>query len=293
MSLTAKSLEHPDQFVRRHIGPDAQETNAMLALLGHQQLDELIDAAVPKKIRLPKKLNLPAARSEHAALAELKRIASENKVFRSFIGQGYYDTITPPVIQRNVLENPGWYTQYTPYQAEISQGRLEALLNFQTMVTDLTALDIANASMLDEATAAAEAMMMSHRFKAAEGRNVFFVSENCHPQNIEVVRTRGAALGVEVVVGNHETFAFSEKVFGALVQYPDTFGAIHDYSGFAEKAHAAGAMLTVATDLLALTLIKPPGEFGADIAVGSAQRFGVPLGYGGPHAAFFATRDEF
>jgi len=293
MSLTAKSLEHPDQFVRRHIGPDAQSTSAMLALLGHQNLDELIDAAVPKKIRLLKKLNLPAARSEHEALAELKRIASENKLFRSFIGQGYYDTITPPVIQRNVLKNPGWYTQYTPYQAEISQGRLEALLNFQTLVTDLTALDIANASMLDEATAAAEAMMMSHRFKGADGRNVFFVSENCHPQNIEVVRTRGAALGVEVVVGNHATFAFSEKVFGALVQYPDTFGAIHDFTGFAEKAHTAGAMLTVATDLLALTLLKPPGEFGADIAVGSAQRFGVPLGYGGPHAAFFATRDEF
>ena len=293
MSLTENFLKHPDEFVRRHIGPNSKEAGEMLALLGFKNLDELIDAAVPKKIRSAKKLNLPAAQSEFAALAELKKIAAENKVFCSFIGQGYYDCITPPVIQRNVLENPGWYTQYTPYQAEISQGRLEALLNFQTTVTDLTALDIANASMLDEATAAAEAMMMSHRLKAVDGRNVFFVSENCHPQNIEVVRTRGAALGIEIVVGNHETFSFTEKVFGALVQYPDTFGAIHDYSGFAEKAHAAGAMLTVATDLLALTLIKPPGEFGADIAVGSAQRFGVPLGYGGPHAAFFATRDEF
>jgi glycine dehydrogenase len=292
MSLTAKSLAHPDQFVRRHIGPNAAETSAMLALLGHQNLDELIDAAVPKKIRLPKKLNLPAARSEFDALAELKRIAGENKVFRSFIGQGFYDTITPPVIQRNVLENPGWYTQYTPYQAEISQGRLEALLNFQTLVTDLTAMDIANASMLDEATAAAEAMMMCHRFKGADGRNVFFVSETCHPQNLEVVQTRAKAQGIQVVVGNHETFAFTDKVFGALVQYPDTFGAIHDFSGFAEKAHAAGALFTVATDLLALTLIQPPGEFGADIAVGSAQRFGVPLGYGGPNAGFFATRDE-
>jgi glycine dehydrogenase len=291
MSLTQNILNHPDQFIRRHIGPNAQETSAMLALLGQKNLDELIDAAVPKKIRLEKKMNLPAARSEHAALAELKKIAAENKVFRSFIGQGYYDCITPPVIQRNVLENPGWYTQYTPYQAEISQGRLEALLNFQTMVTDLTALDIANASMLDEATAAAEAMTMSLRLR--DGRNIFFVSENCHPQNIEVVRSRAKALGIEIVVGNHETFAFTDKVFGALVQYPDTFGAIHDYSGFAEKVHAAGAMLTVATDLLALTLIKPPGEFGADIAIGSAQRFGVPLGYGGPHAAFFATRDEF
>ena len=290
-NAAADPLAHPDQFVRRHIGPNAAETSEMLALLGHKTLDGLIDAAVPRKIRLGKKLNLPAARSEHDALAELRRIANESKVFRSFIGQGYYDTITPPVIQRNVLENPGWYTQYTPYQAEISQGRLEALLNFQTMVTDLTALDIANASMLDEATAAAEAMTMSLRLR--DGRNIFFVSETCHPQNIEVVRARAKALGIEIVVGNHETFAFSEKVFGALVQYPDTFGAIHDYAGFAEKAHAAGAMLTVATDLLALTLIKPPGEFGADIAVGSAQRFGVPLGYGGPHAAFFATRDEF
>ena len=298
MALTENPTDYPDKFVRRHIGPNANETREMLAQIGFKNLDEMIDAAVPPKIRLGRKLNLPAAKSEFEALAELRQIASENKVFRSFIGQGYYDTITPPVIQRNVLENPGWYTQYTPYQAEISQGRLEALLNFQTMVTDLTAMDIANASLLDEATACAEAMMMSHRLKSGSAgdspaRNVFFVSDACHPQNIEVVRTRGVALGVEVVVGNHETFSFSDKVFGALVQYPDTFGAIHDFSGFAEKAHAAGAMLTVATDLLALTLIKPPGEFGADIAVGSAQRFGVPLGYGGPHAAFFATRDEF
>ncbi|HEY3761821.1 MAG TPA: aminomethyl-transferring glycine dehydrogenase [Verrucomicrobiae bacterium] len=293
MSLTQNFLAHPDRFVRRHIGPNAEETCEMLALLGHKNLDELVNAAVPQKIRLKKKLNLPAAKSEFDAVAELRRVASENKVYRSFIGQGYYDCITPPVIQRNVLENPGWYTQYTPYQAEISQGRLEALLNFQTMVTDLTAMDIANASLLDESTACAEAMMMSHRLKGDDARNTFFISENCHPQNIEVVRTRGIALGVEIVVGNHETFSFNDKVFGALTQYPDTFGAIHDYSGLAEKVHAAGGMLTVATDLLALTLIKPPGEFGADIAVGSAQRFGVPLGYGGPHAAFFATRDEF
>jgi glycine dehydrogenase len=291
MDLTEGVLRHSDQFVRRHIGPNEKEAGEMLALLGRQNLDELIDAAVPKKIRVAKKLNLPAARSEFDALAELKKISSENKVFRSFIGQGYYDTITPPVIQRNVLENPGWYTQYTPYQAEISQGRLEALLNFQTMVSELTSLDIANASMLDEATAAAEAMTMSHRLK--DGRSVFFISETCHPQTIEVVRSRAHALKIEVIIGNHENFAFNDQVFGALVQYPDTFGAIHDYSGFTEKAHAAGAMVTVATDLLALTLIKPPGEFGADIAVGSAQRFGVPLGYGGPHAAFFATRDEF
>ena len=290
-NAVADPLAHPDKFVRRHIGPNTVETSEMLELLGQKSLDGLIDAAVPNQIRLKKNLNLPAARSEFEALAALRRIAGENKVFRSFIGQGYYDTITPPVIQRNVLENPGWYTQYTPYQAEISQGRLEALLNFQTMASELTALDIANASMLDEATAAAEAMTMSLRLR--DGRNVFFVSENCHPQNIEVVRARARALGIEIVVGDHETFAWSEKVFGALVQYPDTYGAIHDFTSFTKQAHAAGALVTVATDLLALTLIQPPGEFGADIAVGSAQRFGVPLGYGGPHAAFFATRDEF
>jgi glycine dehydrogenase len=291
MDLTDSCLKHPDTFVHRHIGPNESETKEMLSLFGLKNVDELVGAAVPKKIRLEKKLNLPAALSEFEALGELKKIAAENKVFRSFIGMGYYDCITPPVIQRNVLENPGWYTQYTPYQAEISQGRLESLLNFQTMIADLTALPFANASLLDEATACAEAMTMSHALK--DGRNIFFVSENCHPQNIEVVRTRAEALEIEVVVGNHEKYQFTDKVFGALVQYPDTFGAIHDYSSFVQQAHAAGALVTVATDLLALTLIKPPGEFGADIAVGSAQRFGVPLGYGGPHAAFFATRDEF
>ncbi len=284
-------LASTDKFVHRHIGPNAAETRAMLKILGFDSIDALTDAAVPKQIRLGKPLNLPAAQTEPEALRDLKSVASQNQVFRSFIGMGYSDCITPPVIQRNVLENPGWYTQYTPYQAEISQGRLEALLNFQTMIVELTALDIANASLLDEATACAEAMHLCHAMK--DDRNVFFVSSNCHPQNIEVVQTRAKALGIEVAVGDHTTFAFNEKVFGTLVQYPDTFGAIHDYAGFAEKAHAAGAMVAVATDLLALTLIKPPGEFGADIAVGSAQRFGVPLGYGGPHAAFFATRDEF
>jgi glycine dehydrogenase len=287
----ADPLAHPDQFVRRHIGPNRAETAEMLKVVGFDSLDALTTAAVPKQIRLGKSLELPPAKSEFDALRDLKSVASQNQVFRSFIGMGYYDCITPPVIQRNVLENPGWYTQYTPYQAEISQGRLEALLNFQTLASELTALDIANASMLDEATAAAEAMTMSHRLK--DDRNLFFISETCHPQTIEVVVARAKALGIESVVGNAETFAFNEKVFGALVQYPDTFGAIHDYAPFVEKAQAAGALVTVATDLLALTLIKPPGEFGADIAVGNAQRFGVPLGYGGPHAAFFATRDEF
>jgi glycine dehydrogenase len=291
MSLTDNLTEHPDQFVRRHIGPNAAEAREMLAPIGFKNLDELIAAAVPENIRLRRPLQLPAARTEPEALSELKAIASQNQVFRSYIGMGYYDCVTPAVIQRNVLENSGWYTQYTPYQAEISQGRLEGLLNFQTMVADLTGLAIANASLLDEATAAAEAMTMCHSLK--DGRNVFFVSENCHPQTIGVVQTRAKALGIEIVVGNHKNFQFSETVFGALVQYPDTFGAIHDYTGLVEQAHAAGALVTVATDLLALTLLKPPGEFGADVAVGSAQRFGVPFGNGGPHAAFFATRDEF
>jgi glycine dehydrogenase len=291
MGLTENLPAHPDRFVRRHIGSDADTAREMLAQIGFKNLDELIAAAVPEQIRPGKSLNLPVARSEFEALAQLGKIAAENRVFRSFIGMGYYDCITPPVIQRQVLENPGWYTPYTPYQAEISQGRLEALLNFQTMAADLTALPIANASLLDEATACAEAMTMSHALK--DGRNIFFVSAHCHPQNIEVVQTRAKALGIEVLVGDHKVFQFNEKVFGALVQYPDTFGAIHDYSDFAEKAHLAGALVTLATDLLALTLLKPPGESGADIAVGSTQRFGVPPGYGGPHAAFFATRNEF
>jgi glycine dehydrogenase len=265
----------------------------MLHLLGQPSLDALADAAVPAAIRLPKPLALPEPVTEFAALAELRGIAGKNQIFRSFIGMGYYDTITPPVIQRNMLENPGWYTQYTPYQSEISQGRLEMLLNFQTMVCDLTGLEIANASMLDEATAAAEAMMLCHRMKAAENRNVFLVADTCHPQNIEVVRTRAKALGIEIIVAAPDTFAFTPRTCGALVQYPDTFGTIHDYAPLAEKAHAAGALLVVAADILSLTLLTPPGEFGADVSVGSAQRLGVPLGFGGPNAAFFATRDAF
>ncbi|HEX7651975.1 MAG TPA: aminomethyl-transferring glycine dehydrogenase [Verrucomicrobiae bacterium] len=291
MSLTAKILPHPDQFRNRHIGPNATETAAMLKVVGFDSIEALTAAAVPPAIRLPQALNLPAAGSEFDALRELKGIAAQNQVFRSYLGLGYHDTLTPPVIQRNVLENPGWYTQYTPYQAEISQGRLESLLNFQTLVTDLTGMDIANASMLDEATAAAEAMTLCHRLK--DGRSVYFISETCHPQTIEVVTARAKALGIEAVVGNPSTYAFNDQVFGALVQYPDTFGTIHNYQEFTARAHAAGAMVTVATDLLALTLIQAPGEFSADVAVGCAQRFGVPLGYGGPHAAFFATRDEF
>ena len=262
----------------------------MLAALGQPSLDALIDAAVPAAIRVREPLRVPAAVSESAGLAELRAIAARNQVFRSFIGQGYADTFTPPVIQRAILENPGWYTAYTPYQAEISQGRLEALLNFQTMIGDLTGLEIANASMLDEGTAAAEAMTLCRRMKEGTGGS-FFVSAACHPQTIDLVRTRARPLGIEVVVGDHRTFPVDGRVFGVLVQYPDTWGSVHDYAEFFARAHGAGALCVVAADLLALTLLRPPGEFGADVAVGSAQRFGVPLGFGGPHAGYFATRD--
>jgi glycine dehydrogenase len=285
------ALPSSDEFQRRHIGPSDEERQPMLELLGFSSLDALIDTAVPARIRLTAPLQIPPARTEAGALGALKEIASQNQVFRSYIGMGYYDCLTPAVIQRTLFENPGWYTQYTPYQAEISQGRLEALLSFQTMVIDLTGLEVANASLLDEATAAAEAMTMCHGIKA--GRNIFFVSTGCHPQTIDVVQTRAKALGVLVHVGDHREFQFTDQVFGALVQYPTTFGGIQDYSSFTSKGHEAGALVAVAADLLSLTLLRPPGEFGADIALGSSQRFGVPLGYGGPHAAFFATRDTF
>jgi glycine dehydrogenase len=289
-------LPHPDSFDRRHIGPDAAEQAAMLKVLGQESLEALTAAAVPASIRLPGTMTLPPAMSESEALEALRKVAGRNLVFRSYIGMGYSDTVTPPVIQRNILENPGWYTQYTPYQSEISQGRLEGLLNFQTLVCDLTGLDIANASMLDEGTACAEAMMLCHRVKAGEGgaeRNLFFVSTECHPQNVDLVRTRAQALGLEVVVGDWRSFEFGPRMFGALVQYPGTSGVVEDFAAFADAAHAAGALVVVAADLLALTLLRAPGEFGADVAVGSAQRFGVPLGYGGPHAGFMATRDGF
>ena len=295
MSSPAAVLLAPaDSFARRHTGDSATETAAMLALLGYSSVDALVDAAVPPHIRRAA-LNVPAALGETAALAELRSLASENKIFRNFIGTGYYDTATPGVIQRTILENPGWYTAYTPYQAEISQGRLEALLNFQTVVTDLTGLEIANASMLDEGTAAAEAMMMCHRLKDghADAHRVFFVSDKCHPQTIDIVKTRAVPLGIAVVVGDHRTFAPAADCFGVLVQYPDTTGSIHDFENFFASAHAADAYTIVATDLLALTLLRAPGEFGADVAVGSAQRFGVPLGFGGPHAGFLATKDAF
>jgi glycine dehydrogenase len=265
----------------------------MLNKLGLSDLGKLTDAVVPAALRSPRALNLPAARGEQALLNQLRALARRNQVFRSYIGMGYSDCITPPVLQRNILENPGWYTPYTPYQAEIAQGRLEALLNFQTMIVDLTKLDIANASLLDEATAAAEAMAMCHGIAAKEGKNRFWVSRLCHPQTIDVVKTRARPLGIEVVIGDHEKDRLDEQVFGILVQYPATDGTIFEYARFIEEAHSLQALAVVAADLLSLTLLVPPGEFGADIAVGSAQRFGVPMGYGGPHAAFFATRDSF
>jgi len=283
-----------DSFARRHLGDNPADTAAMLAELNFASLDGLVDAAIPADIRTGP-LRLPEAAGEGAALAELRAIAADNKVFRSFIGMGYSDTLVPAVIQRTILENPGWYTAYTPYQAEISQGRLEALLNFQTLVCDLTGLEIANASMLDEGTAAAEAMMMCHRLKEgdASAHRSFFVSDACHPQTIDIVRTRAKPLGIEVVTGSHRSFKPGPGCFGVLVQYPDTWGSVHDYGPFFAEAHAAGAFCIVAADLLGLAILRPPGEFGADVAVGSSQRFGVPLGFGGPHAAFLATRDAF
>ena len=281
-----------DTFARRHLGEDPVATREMLSVLGYASTDALIEAAVPAQIRRGP-LNLPAALGESDALDELRAIAAQNRVFRSFIGAGYHDTHTPAVIQRAIFENPGWYTAYTPYQSEISQGRLEALLNFQTMVTDLTGLEIANASMLDEGTAAAEAMMMCRRFKEDASARQFFVSSGCHPQTVDVIETRAKPLGIAVIVGDHRRIEIGPGFFGALVQYPDTTGSIHDYEGFFARAHSAGAATIVAADLLALTLLRPPGEFGADVAVGSAQRFGVPMGFGGPHAGFLATKDGF
>jgi glycine dehydrogenase len=280
-----------DSFARRHIGPNDEEIRTMLREIGFENLGALIDAAVPRNIRLDRQLNLPEAKSETEALAELRAVSRKNKVARSFIGAGYSDCITPPVIQRNILENPGWYTAYTPYQAELAQGRLEALLNFQTMITDLTALEIANASLLDEATAGAEAMALCHA--VAPNRKTFFVADNCHPQTIAILQTRAKPLGIAIKIGDYSRPKFDETVFGALVQYPATDGAINDYTDFIRQAHDAGALVAVAADILALTLLKPPGEFGADVAVGNTQRFGVPLGFGGPHAAYFATRDQY
>ena len=290
MSISV-DLVHPDVFLPRHLGPRPEDQREMLTLLGYDSLDGFIDAVVPEDIRLRRPLALPPGRDEREVLQALRRIAAKNETFRSYLGMGYHACFTPQVIQRNVLENPGWYTAYTPYQAEIAQGRLEALLNFQTMVVDLTGLEVANASLLDEATAAAEAMHVTQAVARPSGRPVYLVDEQCHPQTIAVVRTRAEARGLEIVVGDPDTFRFGGGVIGALVQYPGTDGRLRDFRGLCDRAHAEGALVTAATDLLALTLLVPPGEWGADMAVGNSQRFGVPMGYGGPHAAFFATRD--
>ncbi len=286
------SLPQPDSFVPRHIGPSDADVRLMLDAVGYPTLDAFIDATIPEAIRFRDTLAVPAAKSEQDALIAFRREMSANEVWRSFIGTGYAGTHTPAVIQRNILENPGWYTAYTPYQAEIAQGRLEALLNYQTMVSDLTGLPIANASLLDEGTAAAEAVTMAHGLAAA-GRDTVFVASDCHPQTIDVVTARAAARGIHVVVGDAASYAAADSHCAVLLQYPGTDGAVLDHRAIAERAHAAGALVIVATDLLALTLLAPPGEWGADIAVGNSQRFGVPYGYGGPHAAFFSTKDEY
>ena len=280
----------PSDFSRRHIGPSPADMGEMLSTIGASDIDELISQTVPDAIRQAAPLALPAGISETEALQKLRIIADKNKIFTSLIGQGYYGTILPPVIQRNVLENPAWYTAYTPYQPEISQGRLEALLNFQTMISELCMLDIANASLLDEATAAAEAMAMARRVVKSRA-NAFFVDAECHPQTIAVVHTRAEPLGWAIKVGDPMKDLEPAAVFGALLQYPGTSGEVRDFRAVISELHAAGALVVMASDPLALTLLTPPGELGADIAIGSTQRFGLPMGYGGPHAAFIATKD--
>lgn len=284
-------LQDPNVFLRRHLGPDAREQQAMLETLGVTSRTELIEQTVPPAIRLNRALELPAALDEDAALAKLKGYAEQNQVWTSLIGMGYHGTLTPTVIVRNVLENPGWYTAYTPYQPEIAQGRLEALLNFQQLTIDLTGLELANASLLDEATAAAEAMALAKRV-AKSRSNLFFVDENCHPQTISVVQTRAQGFGFELIIDAVDNLA-RHKVFGALLQYPDTHGEIRDLRPLIEQLHVQQALACVSADLLSLLLLTPPGEMGADVVLGSSQRFGVPMGYGGPHAAYFACRDEF
>jgi len=293
---TPEFLNATDTFIHRHLGPSDADMREMLALLGLQSLQALSDAAVPRNIQLGRALELPPHRGERAVLEELRGFADDNRIYRSFMGMGYYDCMTPAVIQRNILENPGWYTQYTPYQAEIAQGRLEALVNFQTMITELTGLPLANASLLDEATAAAEAMTMCLAIARSAGqeRKEFFVSRDCHPQTIAVMQTRAEPLGMTLHVARTKSIEFAnQRLSGILLQYPTTDGYVGDYSAIVEQAHKAGILVVVATDLLALALLRPPGEFGADIAVGSSQRFGVPMGFGGPHAAFLSAKEEY
>lgn len=286
-------FEHPDKFVDRHIGPGKDDVNKMLKAIGVDTFDQLINETIPSSIRLKESLKLNKSVTEYRFIENLKKIAERNKVFKSYIGMGYYNTITPAVIQRNILENPGWYTQYTPYQAEISQGRLEALINFQTVIADLTGLKIANASLLDEGTAAAEAMIMFHSLRKERNAHQFFVSEECFPQTIDILKTRSKPLGIELVIGDHNILELNKNIFGLLVQYPSDKGEVHDYRSLFNKAKENSIYIITAADLLSLSLLVPPGEFGADCVVGSSQRFGVPMGYGGPHAAFFSTKDEY
>jgi glycine dehydrogenase len=287
------SVHNPDRFERRHIGPDQRQTEEMLQAIGAASIDQLIDETIPAHIRLKKRMEIGDALTEQEVLSELKAIASKNQIYKSYIGLGYYNTYTPGVILRNIMENPGWYTQYTPYQAEIAQGRLEALLNYQTMIIDLTGMQIANASLLDEGTAAAEAMHMFHALHTEPNRTKLFVSKDCLPQTIDVLKTRSEPLNIELVIGDHTKAELTEDFFGAVVQYPAADGAIYSYKDFTQKAKAKGIYVCVSADLLSLTLLTPPGEWGADCVVGSSQRFGVPMGYGGPHAAFFATKDDY
>ena len=286
-------LENHSDFIQRHIGPTVKQQQEMAQVLGYDTLDALIDDTVPAAIRRQAPMNLPEAQTEQAVIAKLKSLAQQNVVNKSYIGTGYHDTFTPAVIQRNVLENPGWYTAYTPYQPEISQGRLEALLSYQQMVMDLTGMELANASMLDEGTAAAEAMTLLQRVNKKNRSNVFIVAEDCHPQTIAVVKTRAEVLDIEVVVGKPEELLGSAEAFGALLQYPGTHGHLIDIAPLIEQAHAAKTLVTVAADIMALLMVKSPGEQGADVVVGNTQRFGVPMGFGGPHAAFFATRESY
>ena len=289
MKKDVKYYQH--QFVDRHVGPNQEELSQMLHTIGVGSIEELIDLSIPKSIQSKEKLNVGNGISEKELIEKLKSIAEKNTIMKTYIGMGYYNCITPPVIQRNILENPGWYTQYTPYQAEISQGRLEALINFQTMVCDLTALPIANASLLDEATAAAEAMTMTYRM--SKDRNIFLVSKHCHPQTIDVLKTRSEPLGITVQLCDDDDFIFNQNVFGSILQYPDTNGSVNNFQKLTNAAHKESAYVIIATDLMSLALLKPPGELGADVALGSSQRFGVPMGYGGPHAAFFAVKENF
>ena len=289
MKKDVKYYQH--QFVDRHVGPNQEELSQMLHTIGVGSIEELIDLSIPKSIQSKEKLNVGNGISEKELIEKLKSIAEKNTIMKTYIGMGYYNCITPPVIQRNILENPGWYTQYTPYQAEISQGRLEALINFQTMVCDLTALPIANASLLDEATAAAEAMTMTYRM--SKDRNIFLVSNHCHPQTIDVLKTRSEPLGITIQLCDDDDFIFNQNVFGSILQYPDTNGSVNNFQKITNAAHKESAYVIIATDLMSLALLKPPGELGADVALGSSQRFGVPMGYGGPHAAFFAVKENF